>query len=191
MSDKKHLNLDLDFLGKEGPEKSKPVHKISAEAATKKKADSRFYLILFSAIGGILLLVGLSSLAEDSSSISTDSTNEDSNVIVGDYSCSRYDSDKADSLGPSSYTENQIATEKIALQSLADEIDDLASEIENTYVNMESQYSIDSYNALVDDHNQKLIEYDNDSDALNVKIDSFNAKVAAYNNYLEAHCSKY
>jgi len=195
MSDNKHLDLDLEFLGKEDPEKVKVSRKASTEAVAKKKSDGRFYLILFSTIGGILLLVGLASLVEDSSSTSftstSNNTNQDDSVIVGDYSCSLYHSGKSDALQPSVYIESQVDNGNVALQLLSDEIDDLTLKIENTYVNTESQYSIDNYNDLIEEYNQMLIEYKNNSDVLDVQIDRYNAQVATYNNYLDSNCTKY
>jgi len=189
----KKIILDLDFLEKEGPQKLGAPPRALEAVKPKKKSDTVFWVILSCFIGFIVLVVIAASLEEDSLSstnLSPPSASQSDSVIVGDYTCSQYNSDQVDSLKPNIYTENQINADKMALQSLSDEIDELADEIDSTYTDTNSQYSIDNYNSLVEEHNQLLIEYNNLSNASDARIDKFNAQVEAHNRYLASHCTK-
>ncbi len=153
---KKHLNFDLDFLESVDTKAPDPVVKkeadgpVSVEVTTRKSENSQSKPInwktILIVIGVIVFFIWIAN-SSDSSSNTTTST-------------SGCDTSKLASLKPS--------------DSDSSTIDSLKNSIDSTLVNHYSQYSVDQYNAKVDEYN-------------NLK-NAYNSKVDAYNNYLNTYC---
>jgi hypothetical protein len=143
---------------------------------------------------------------------------DDDYVIVGQYRCTRYNSQKADELRPNAdlntridvesralkYESSEIETEQASIESESAEIDLLSSDINTDYVDRTDQSSIDDHNSKIDDYNSKLQAYRYRIAGYNSKIeehrtktanhsalvDQYNAQVEVYNNFLQANCTK-
>jgi peptidoglycan hydrolase CwlO-like protein len=188
-----HLDFNTDFLDKDTPLKTGAT---SHAKPLSEKIKYNWKKILI--IGGVILFIGWvifsdsgsSSPASTSNSSYTSPSTSENTVRNGQYSCSRYDSDQADSLDPTE-SEQQMTLAQNLLQQRANELDRLKSEIDNSYVNDSSpQYEIDDYNEKVDTYNSKLTSYKRDASSMSVRIDQYNTQVERRNNYLIAHCTK-
>jgi len=206
--DKKHLNFDLEFLDKKESvkgEKNKPrLDKPNKSNVIFNAFKHNWKKILI--VGGVgLFFVWLVSSDDGSSKTNTGSINynppainqtinyansEDNTVIVGQYRCLIHHANKADELNPSNLVGQQIDSEQQRLDNLTTQIQNLADEIQWTYIDEYSQYSVNKYNDLVDNYNTMLEMYQRDADALDIKINQYNIKVDKYNNYLETNCTK-
>lgn len=191
MSD--HLKFDTDFLDKDTPQKTGTTNR---EKPLSEKSKYNWKKILI--IGGVVLFFGWVIFSDSGSSSPTSTSNSSytppatngNTVRNGQYSCSRYDSDQADSLDPTE-SEQQMTLAQNLLQQRANELDRLKGEIDNSYVNDSSpQYEIDNYNEKVDTYNSKLASYKRDASSMSSRIDQYNAQVERRNNYLIAHCTK-
>ena len=190
MSD--HLKFDTDFLDKDTPQKTGTTNR---EKPLSEKSKYSWKKILI--IGGVILFFGWVILSNSGSSTNSTSNNSytapttnGDNVRNGQYSCSRYDSNQADSLDPSE-SESQLTIAQNLLTQRGDELDRLKRNIDNSYVNdNSSQYEIDNYNEMVDTYNSKLGSYKRDATSMSSRIDQYNAQVERRNNYLTSHCTK-
>jgi len=206
-NDKKHLNIDLEFLDKKEPHKVTPKPKPpkgnepnwryynpnNVNSKTGKKYNWKNILI----ISGVVLFFGwvILSASNNSTSLSTSNssyappTPNENSVSNGQYSCSSYQSSQADSLKPKitladlDWAEQDLITRSNAL-------DALAAKIDNTYVDESNQYSLNMYNQLVNEHNTKLETLKKDIQTYERKLNQFNLQTDTYNNYLDANCTK-
>ncbi|MDP3763700.1 MAG: hypothetical protein Q8Q92_03565 [bacterium] len=201
-NDKDHLDIDLEFLDKKEPPKAQSKQADVDQAtptpvSTGYKYNWKNILI----IGGIVVFIGWAMFSsDDGSSSSTDTytppkqtsnynTGND-DVMVGEYSCSRYNYNQAVALNPDE-TEQQIESASTAFEYRTNAMKRLKDEIDNSYVNDYSeQWEIDDYNAKVDDYNSKLPAYKRDLASLDSRIDQYNAQIQTHNNYLVANCTK-
>lgn len=181
---KDHLDFDLEFLGKketlrvpptpESPKENDPNWRYydpnNVNANSGKQYNWKNILI----IGGITIFFGWTFFGSGNSSTSTSTS--DNLATEGKYNCSQSNHDKAASLKPSDTEENRLENERTNLTRLKRELD-------NTYVDDSSQYSVNSYNKLVDSFNSKRLEYNKD-------LDSYNSRIQTYNNFLDANCTK-
>ena len=110
-------------------------------------------------------------------------------VIVGQYRCPSYAISRAEQL-KLTLTAKTLEAEESDLELRSGFIELSAKKIEETYVDETSQFSIDSYNNLVNAHNSLIETFKKDYEAYEAKLDSFNAQVDQYNGYLEKNCSK-
>ncbi len=189
---KEHLEIDLEFLDKK--ELTRAVSKSNTvQEPTTQKSPTREY-----GWKNILIVVGVALFfwaifSGDSDSNITQTTSPSSggaNVIVGEYSCSSYHSDRVSQLEPTE-DESTIDLAQAALSRRSDEIDRMYAEIENSDVNENSsEYEIDEYNAKLDLYRSKVSTYNRDVASLDPRIDQYNAQVERYNNYLSANCTK-
>lgn len=101
------------------------------------------------------------------------SSNSNNEYNLWEYRCYSSSYDKAISMKPVDPW----------LDYMANEIDRLQNELDNTYVNEYSQSSVDSYNLKVTTLKSKINTY-------NSELESYNAKVDNYNNFLENNCYK-
>lgn len=208
---KDHLDIDLEFLDKKEPTR---VASKKAEPPKGNEPNWRFYdpnnvnsksgkqynwkNILI--IGGIVLFFGWAIFSDDGSSSSSTNTytppaqtsnntgNDD--VMVGEYSCSRYHYDQAVALDPDE-TEQQIESASSAFEYRTNALASLKDDIDSSYVNdYSAQWEIDEYNEMVDRYNSLLPAYKRDVSALDARIDRYNAQIQTHNNYLVANCTK-
>ncbi|MDP3763778.1 MAG: hypothetical protein Q8Q92_04020 [bacterium] len=207
MKDQKdHLNIDLEFLDKKDSVRvvPKPESNAGQTSSTPKTpaTDTKYNWKNILIIGGIVLFIGWAIFLDDgSSSNSTTNTyippvgsqtsnSSDDDVMVGQYSCSRYNYNKAVALDPDE-TEQQIDSASTAFEYRTNAMKRLKDEIDNSYANDYSeQWEIDDYNAKVDDYNSKLPAYKRDLAILDSRIDQYNAQIQTHNNYLVANCTK-
>lgn len=204
----KHLDFDLEFLDKDEKGKTKPDSLSKTEETNTNIGIKHNWKVILIAVGIVLFFVWIFSSDNDDANNSSNYTppvtnktqiinktpdytnNQEERVIVGEYSCLIHHATKADQLQPSDFTKQQLNSESQRLDSLTIQLENLADEIELTYVDETSQYSVDAYNNLVDGYNIKQGAYLRDFDALDIKIDQYNIKVNIYNNYLENNCTK-
>jgi len=190
----KKIDFDLDFLDKNAKEKPKQKPNSSKDPNwvfydDKNKSDndynrgpSKTWMWVLGVIG-LFVVIGI---------FSGDSNNTPANnglVQVGQYMCSSYYANQADSMAPPSYQKSSLDSTSSELDSRGNALDTEKSQIENEYVDESSQYSINTYNAKVDDYNNRLQRYKNDLSSYNSNIATYNAKVDAYNNYLIKNCT--
>ncbi len=202
-NEKEHLDINLEFLDKketfhptskqERDNGNEPYKTPSNNSRPNSKKPRNWKNILI--IGGIVLFV-VSALSSDNSNTSSSTANNttdtqgSSDVIRGDYRCSSYDAGQADALEPS-LNETLLTSDQTALGQRSNYLDNLKTNIDNSYVNeYSSQYEIDDYNQSVDNYNNSLASYKRDVANLESRIDSFNAQVEAHNNYLINNCTK-
>jgi len=202
---KDHLNIDLEFLDKKESPRTTPKPNSSSGqgpgVTTQARVGGQYNWKNIFIIGGVILFFGWVIFSEDSSSssstantynapVSGQQSNTDDNLVIGQYSCSRYHYDQAVALDPDE-SEQQIEIARTALESRSNEIDRLQSKIKNSYVNEYSdQWEIDEYNELIDDYNKKLSSYKTDSASFETRIDRYNVQIEKHNNYLTANCTK-
>jgi len=201
-NEKDHLNIDLEFLDKKETPKvaskqsdNENQPRVSTPASTGYKYNWKNILI----IGGVVLFIGWAMFSSDSdNSNSTTSTytpsvnNQASNddLMIGQYSCSRYHYDQAVALDPDE-SEQQIENARVALEARTNSLERIKNQIDSSYVNDYSdQWEIDQYNELVDEYNSKLPAYKRDLADLDTRIDRYNAQIQKHNNYLTANCTK-
>jgi len=206
MSNKKHLDIDLEFLDKKEPPMATPKHdshtRQTPSAPTSKSVSHKYNWKNILIIAGIVIFTSWVVVSNDSggSDLSTNTTvspsqasnydTNDDNIMVGEYSCSRYNYNQAVALAPIE-TEQQIDNESTSLEYRSDEIDQLESKINNSYINSYSeQWEIDQYNKIVNEYNSKLSAYNRDFANLDARIDKYNAQIQKHNNYLIANCTK-
>lgn len=143
----------------------------------KKKKEwwsGRWWLIFF----WIIILISIFSDDSSNSSNYNTSTSNDSSNSSNEYNLWEY------RCYSSSYNE-AISMKPVDpwLDYMANEIDKLQNELDNTYVNEYSQTSVDSYNLKVTTLKSKINTY-------NSELESYNEKVDNYNNFLENNCYK-
>ena len=192
---KEHLKIDLEFLDKKDSVRGKPIT-ASGGSSPLNTNKYNWRKVLF--ISGIILFFGWAIFSDSGSSSPTSTSNSSysqpatsgGTVRNGQYSCSRYDSDQADSLDPTE-SEQQVTLAQNLLQQRANELDRLKNEIDDSSVNDYSpQYVIDDYNEQVDTYNSKLTSYKRDASSMSSRIDQYNAQVERRNNYLIANCTR-
>lgn len=201
-NDKDHLDIDLEFLDKKEPPKATPKQAdVGQTTPTPVSTGYKYNWKNILIIGGIVLFIGWAMFSSDDGSSSSTNTytppaqtsnyntgNDD--VMVGEYSCSRYNYNQAVALNPDE-TEQQIESASTAFEYRTNAMKRLKDEIDNSYVNDYSeQWEIDDYNAKVDDYNSKLPAYKRDLASLDSRIDQYNAQIQTHNNYLVANCTK-
>ena len=205
-NDKPHLDIDLEFLDKKDhPRPTAPKQAEAGQAAPTPTPVSTGYKYNWKnilIIGGIVLFIGWAMFSSDDGSSSSSTTNtytppaqtsnysDDDSVMVGEYSCSRYHYNQAVALDPDE-TEQQIESARSALEYRTNRLENLKSEIDNSYVNdYSAQWEIDEYNEKVDEYNSLLPAYKRDLASLDSRIDTYNAQIQRHNNYLVATCTK-
>jgi len=202
---KDHLDIDLEFLDKKEPVRvvPKPESNGGQTSSTPKSpsTDHKYNWKNILIIGGVILFFGWVIFSDDDSSSSSTNTytppaqtsnynSDDDTVMVGEYSCSRYHYNQAVVLDPVE-TEQQIENAQSALEYRTNRLENLKSEIDNSYVNdYSSQWEIDDYNEKVDEYNSLLPAYKRDLASLDSRIDTYNAQIQTHNNYLVANCTK-
>lgn len=107
----------------------------------------------------------------------------------GKYRCSKNDISKADSMKPNDFMQQQLEAEQKRLENQASQIKALAYKINNADVDQTDQYSIDSYNNLINKHNSKLEKYQRDAKRFDMKVDEYETQIKKYNSFLEANCT--
>ena len=208
MKEKDHLNIDLEFLDKKETPKARPPSSVersdTSQASTPAPVSSGYKYnwknILI--IGGIVLFIGWAIFSDggESSSSATNTytppassqsfNGDDDNVMVGEYSCSRYHYNQAVALEPDE-SEQQIDIASSALEYRTNALERLKAEIDSSYVNDYSpQWEIDEFNEKVDEYNSLLPVYKRDVSALDSRINRYNAQIQTHNNYLVANCTK-
>jgi hypothetical protein len=116
-------------------------------------------------------------------------TYDSETVSVGEYRCSRSNSNRAAQLRPTNGAE--LDAEQQSLERRSNELTTLHLRIESSAVSpSSSQVAIDRYNAMVDEYNALLRAYRSESASTQVKIAQFNTRVDSYNAYLRAHCTR-
>ena len=201
---KDHLDIDLEFLDKKDPVQvaPKPESNVGQTSSTQKSlpTDRKYNWKNILIIGGVVLFFGWVIFSDDNSSSSTNTytpptqtsnyNSDDDTVMIGEYSCSRYHYNQAVALDPDE-TEQQIESAQSALEYRTNRLENLKSEIDNSYVNdYSAQWEIDEYNEKVDEYNSFLPAYKRDMSALDTRIDHYNAQIQTHNNYLVANCTK-
>lgn len=204
---KEHLNIDLEFLDREAPKEPLPstdagsssvARPTTIPVSTGYKHNWRNIII----IGGIVLfIIWAIASSDDSSTNSTSSgsyvpstqtsnyNSNDSTVIRGDYRCSSYEASRVDALAPTE-SEATFTSAQNALDQRSNYLENLKSEIDNSYVNEYSaQWEVDDYNQKVDEYNGLLPAFKRDATNLSSRIDQYNAQVEARNNYLARNCT--
>ena len=201
---KEHLDIDLGFLDKKESVRAVPKSESNknnessskTKSFTSKKHNWKNILI----ICGVILFFGWIVFSDDDSSSSVSNSNytpstasrilDNDNLMIGQYSCSRYHYDRAVALDPDE-TEQQIDNAQAAIESQTRNLENLKNEIDNSYVNdYSSQWEIDDYNEKVDRYNSLLPAYKRDLADLDTRIDDYNAQIQEHNNYLVANCTK-
>jgi hypothetical protein len=109
--------------------------------------------------------------------------------IVGDYSCTDYHYNKADTLAPTQGDDSLIHYKQLKLDSLLDEIDAESVRLENMYVNEYSQTEINSYNTRVNELKRKSNQHEKDYNDYESMRTIHNLKIDAYNDYLKRNCT--
>jgi hypothetical protein len=203
-NDKDHLDIDLEFLDKKEQPKATPKQADVDEVASTPTPVSTGYKYNWKnilIIGGIILFIGWAMFSSDDGSSSNSTTNTNTapassqisngdELMIGQYSCSRYHYDQAVALDPDE-TEQQIENARIAIETRTNVLERIKKQIDSSYVNDYSdQWEIDQYNELVDDYNSKLPAYKRDLADLDTRIDRYNAQIQKHNNYLVANCTK-
>jgi len=201
---KDHLDIDLEFLDKKEPVRvaPKPESSVGQASSTQKSlsTDRKYNWKNILIIGGVVLFFGWVIFSDDSSSSSTNTytppaqtsnyNSDDDTVMVGEYSCSRYHYNQAVALDPDE-TEQQIDSAQSALEYRTNRLENLKSEIDNSYVNdYSAQWEINEYNEKVDEYNSLLPAYKRDLANIDSRIDTYNAQIQRHNNYLVANCTK-
>jgi hypothetical protein len=202
---KNHLDIDLEFLDK----KESTQHTAKREndggqtlgTPKKHQTGTQYNWKNILIIGGIVLFFIWIVSSESESTPSTNNsyipststnspnTNGD-NIVIGEYSCSRYHYDKATALSPDD-TEQQIDDASSAFEYRTNSLENLSDKIDNADIDdYSSQYEVDEYNDDVSRYNSLLSNYKNDSDLLDRRIERYNAQVDIYNNYLSSNCTK-
>lgn len=188
MSDKKHINVDLEFLDKDEPVQAKPPEQSKKPQSSPTKYNWKAILI----VAGIIIV--WAAISDNGSSnktpSSTTGSSQSDSVIVGNYSCSSYDSRQADSLKPSDFESSQLDAESADLKRRKDAIKESSDRIDNMYVDNTDQESLDSYNQAVAAHNATLDTLKNDLKDHDARVAKYNAQIDKYNNYLDANCTK-
>lgn len=187
---KEHLDFDTDFLNKAASEK-KPA---AVPSSGGKPASSGWKAWLIG--GGVLFaLMIIGALSDSTTSTSTTSsssrttTGPSNNVQVGQYSCSSYNSDRADDLKPD-YSCDAIDKESTALDVRIAALESLGNRIENMQVDEYDQASVDSYNALLANYKTTRARLDADIATYNAKLTRCNSQVGTYNAFLENNCTR-
>lgn len=197
----KHLDFDLDFLDEKTEESSK--RKKKKEIPSKEKSpvfkNATGWKIAGGVVAFILLTVWIGSLGTDNSSTASRNPstgtantgvnlNPDDTVVVGEFRCSQYHYNQITDLEPAE-SKRQLSLEQTMLEQEAEEVENLASQIENSGVTEYSpQYKIDEYNRLIERYNSKLTAYQGKANRLDERIDRFNRQVRTYNDYLVENC---
>jgi hypothetical protein len=202
---KDHLNIDLEFLDKKESVRVVPKSDSNttqtSSSPTSIPSDRKYNWKNILIIGGVMLFLGWIIFSDNgSSSNSTSNTNtytdpassqaSNNDLMIGQYSCSRYHYDQVVALDPDE-TEQQVENARIALETRSNALERIKNQIDSSYVNDYSdQWEIDQYNELVDEYNSKLPAYKRDSAALDARIDRYNTQIQKHNNYLTANCTK-
>ncbi|MBU0570054.1 hypothetical protein KKB40_04740 [Patescibacteria group bacterium] len=202
--DKEHLDINLDFLDKAISSKGDVLaHKPSIpreKSVTKKYNWKKILIICGVSFFLAWIFVGWVIFSDNNSTSNTNIGNytppsvnqalsNNDMVMIGEYRCSRYNYDKAVALAPSE-SEQQINTDRNALEYRYNELVRLKKEIDSSYVNEDlSQYEINQYNAMVNEYNSKLASYKRDGISFDSRVDTYNAQIEARNNYLRNNCT--
>lgn len=167
------LNFNLDFLDKESrTEKTTSNH----DKVIGGKHSKKFVINWKILIGVIALIVVLVLVANGSNSTTVDSSVNSNPASSTPTDTNNQDNcSQAAQLKPSAYEKSDLDDEQSRLQRLKNEID-------YTYVDNSSQYSVNNYNSLVDTYNIQRQKYLND-------LDDYNAKINRYNSYIQ-NCSR-
>lgn len=191
-NDKEQLNVDLGFLDEAKPRERETFAKSSYKVNWRNIA----------VIGG-LIVVGIIWANSDNKSSAprgtsapvasvpvyqSPATNSNGGTVQhGQFRCSRYDSDQANTLSP--VGEIELTAQQQALERRSNALDNLKTQLSLSSANQKSdQTAIDSYNAMVVQYNMHFVAFKSDVTAYQTRIKQFNAQVQAHNNYLLAHC---
>ncbi|MBP9781068.1 hypothetical protein KBC89_00240 [Candidatus Woesebacteria bacterium] len=208
-NDKKHLNINLDFLDEnDATYTTKPIAsstKGSAPSATASQARPMYIPVSTGykynwknilIIGSIILFIGwlIFSDGSDSSSSSNSYAPSElgSNNLTTEegkqFKCSDSDYDKATRLSPISFEGAMLTNESNMLdkQIAANKAEGYA--LEKMYVNEYDENAVDNYNNRVAQYNterQRLIDAISSWEQRN---DAYNRSIDVYNNFLETNC---
>ncbi len=200
----KKINLDTDFL-----DEDEKIPELNSNQNQKKETSTTlswkilkwsfitlwiliFVIIIFSDNSNIKPNESISdiSTSRNNDSLLEGNSNIDDNIVVWKYSCTKYYSNEADRISPSSFKKTEIDKKLAELNTMDSWIDNLETEINSFKLNKNSQSSIDIYNGKIDRYDSliskrkvKYSEYEN-------LLDSYNTSVDTYNNYLERNCTK-
>lgn len=201
---KDHLDIDLEFLDKKEPVRVAPKPESHAgETPNTPKSPSAGHKYNWKnilIIGGVILFFGWVIFSDDGSSSNSTNTytppaqtsknTDNDDVMIGEYSCSRYHYNQAVALDPDE-TEQQIESASSAFEYRTNALESLKDDIDSSFVNdYSAQWEIDEYNEMVDRYNSLLPAYKRDMSALDARIDRYNAQIQTHNNYLVANCTK-
>src|SRR3989344_3520645 len=146
---KDHLNIDLEFLDKKEPVRVAPKPDSNTTQAsnspTSTPSDRKYNWKNILIIGGVVLFFGWIIFSDDSSSsnsaantntytapASSQASSDD--LMIGQYSCSRYHYDQAVALDPDE-SEQQIENARIALETRTNSLERIKNQIDSSYVN--------------------------------------------------------
>lgn len=188
----KHLNIDLDFLDKKEPQRTRSVTP-SSNSDTSDKSDGENHTgrNVLIGIGVVIFFIWLFASGSDSNSGTSSSNISTSGMVrVGQYNCSQYYADQSDSMLPID-SKDSIESARNLLTSEGNQLDNLKSAIDSSYVTEYSaQYEIDQYNDNVNEYNSNLAQYKSDLSKFNARVDRYNEQINKYNNYLSTNCTK-
>lgn len=201
MNNKDKVDFDLDFLDqntKEKPKSKDPDWVFHGSNNAKNPPFAKKEIPWLSAKAwlwtiGIVVVLAIFGALSDSGSSSTPSSSgstyvSPSAITKDGYTCSKNDSDQADSLDPDI---NNTIIRAIDADSAALDQRSTAMNQERDRIDSEKDYADqDTYNADVASYNASITQYKSDIVALNARIHAYNASEVARNSYLSQHCTK-
>lgn len=179
-----------------GPTQSTPPKQTTASNQTPvspTKYNWKNILI----VGGLVLFFGwalFSGSSDDSGTTSTtpSSTSGDNSFVseTGQmFRCSDSNYSRALALKPDTANAASINAESDALDTRIAARDAMKDLIDDTYVDEYDDYSVDSYNEMVDDYNTRNNRLKVDIQNWNDKNDSLNVQIDTFNNFLDSNCT--
>lgn len=204
--DKKHLDIDLDFLDKKetphvAPPKTPPsgsdshipppVKPSTAPVSTAYKYNWKNIFI----IGGIVLFIGWAIFSDSSSTSSTTYTPSElgSNNLLSEggqtFRCSDSNYNRAMQLRPSASLGAQLATESDTLDAQIAANKAEKADLESTYVDESDEYEVDRYNERIDSYNSERQRLKNAIESWEQRSAAFDASIDTYNNFLDTNCT--
>jgi len=208
--DKKHLDIDLDFLDKKetphvapaktsptssmGSHTPPPVKPTTTPVSTGYKYNWKNILI----IGGIVLFFGwaiFSDSGDSSSSSSNTYTPSElgSNNLLSEggqtFRCSDSNYDRAMQLRPSASLGAQLANESDTLDAQIAANKSEGNTLDGMYVDEYDQSSIDNYNYRVNRYNTERQKLINAVNSWQARSNTFDRSIDTYNNFLDTNCS--
>ncbi len=197
--EKNHLDIDLEFLDKKESPQVAPKQSGSGEqiayaprpVSTGYKWNRKNILIILGVIGLIIWAIASSSPSDTTTTATAPSSSTSNQTVqTGQYMCSQYDSDQADSLDPdlNGYKKQNLSNQKADLLTRSNALDAEKGQLESEYVDETDQSVIDAHNAQVDSYNYKLQKYQTDQQNWSDAVDAYNAAEKPHDDYLIQHC---